>query len=112
MPFNPSQGQWGNEVGNSARPNVYVITGHATSGNDTTQLGRAIGYARGVLRLECGRTDISCAANPGPWSYTYSVGQAIYDLKAWFLANGASGFTANTVLDATAYELLDVCVIF
>lgn len=106
MPFNPSAGQWGNEVGNPNRPNVYVITGHATSDYDSTQLGRAIGYARGVLRLECGRTEISVAANPGPWSYTYAVGEAIKDLKSFF------GVPVNSVLDAKAYELLDVCVIF
>lgn len=106
MAFNPSQGQWGNEVGNSARPTVYYITGNATSGNDSTQLGRAIGYARGVLRLECGRTEISVAANPGPWSYTYAVGEAIRDLKSFF------GVPVNNVLDAKAYELLDVVVLF
>jgi len=108
MAFNPSAGQWGNEVGNSARPTVSVATGGmpAPAGTDASQLGRAIGYARGVLRLECGRTDISCAANPGPWSYTASVGNAIGDLKVFF------GYPRNTQLNALAYELLDVCVIF
>ena len=107
MPFNPSQGQWGNEVGNSARPTVYLIASHATAGYDSTQLGRAIGYARGVLRIECGRTEIAVAANPGPWAYTTAVGQAIKDLKTFFGVPNP-----NTTLDAKAYELLDVVVLF
>jgi hypothetical protein len=107
MPFNPSQGQWGNEVGNSARPIVYLITGRNTSGTDATQLGRAIGYARGVLRLECGRTEISVAPNPGPWVYDTATATAIRDLKTFFGVPNP-----NNVLDAKAYELLDVCVIF
>ena len=108
MAFNPSAGQWGNEVGNSARPTVYAPSGAmpAPAGTDASQLGRAIGYARGVLRIECGRNTITVAANPGPWSYTQSVGAAISDLKAFF------GYPRSTTLDPLAYELLDVCVIF
>ena len=108
MAFNPSAAQWGNEVGNSARPTVSVAAGAmpAPAGTDASQLGRAIGYARGVLRHECGRTTIAVAVNPGPWSYTASVGTAIADLKEFF------GYPRNTQLNALAYELLDVCVIF
>lgn len=112
MTFNPSAGQWGNEVGNSARPTVHLLTGNPTTGYDTTQLGRAIGYARGVLRLECGRTEVKVNANPGPWSYESKAATAIRDLKAWFQYLGEPGITVNNVLDAKAYELLDVCVAF
>lgn len=44
---------------------------------------------------------------PGPWSYTSTVGQAIKDLKTVFGVPNP-----NTALDAKAYELLDVCVLF
>lgn len=104
--FDPANGYWGSEVGNPNRPTVHVITGHATSGYDTSPTGRAIGYARGVLRRKCGRTDISVRALPGPWSYTYAVGQAIYDLKFIF------GLSPDRVLDDEAYGLLDYCVAF
>lgn len=57
--FNPSQGDWGNEVGNSARPSLYVITGHNMTGMSSTQQGRAIGYACGVMRLLYGITSVT-----------------------------------------------------
>lgn len=108
MAFNPSQQQWGNEVGNSARPTVYAPVGgqNSPSGTYSVQLGRAIGYARGVLRFECGRTTIAVPVNPGPASYSAQVGTAIADLKEFF------GYPRSTTLDALAYELLDVCVIW
>ena len=108
MAFNPSQQQWGNEVGNPNRPTIIAPTGgqNSPSGTYASQLGRSCGYARGVLRFECGRSDITVPANPGPASYSAQVGAAISDLKAFF------GYPRSTTLDALAYELLDVCVIF
>lgn len=108
MAFNPSQQQWGNEVGNPNRPTIYAPTGgqNSPSGTYSSQLGRSCGYARGVLRFKCGRTELSVPANPGPASYSAAVGAAISDLRDFF------GYSRSTTLDAISYECLDVCVIF
>lgn len=110
--FDPANGYWGSEVGNPNRPTLTYLTGHSPSGTDATQLGRAIGYARGVLRRECGHTEVSVAAVPGPWTYTLTVANAMRDLKQWFHDNGDPTIVVNGVCDAKGYELLDVCVLF
>lgn len=110
--FDPANGYWGSEVENPNRPTVYLITGRNTSGDIYSQTGRAIGYARGVLRRECGHTEVGCAAVPGPWSYNGTVAAAIQSLKQWFHDNGDLTIAVNNILDAKAYELLDVCVLF
>lgn len=110
--FDPANGYWGSEVGNPNRPTVFLITGHATSGYDSTQLGRAIGYARGVLRRLYGFTNVTVPAVPGPYSYTLAVAGRIRDIKQWFHDNADSSIVVNDVLDAKGYELLDVKVYF
>lgn len=91
-------------------PGSCAFAGYPSMSNKPTiqawSTGPYVGYAQGVLRCKCGRTEISVRNNP-PWNFDAPTAYAVVDLQNFF---GIS--PANGVVNAATWGVIDYLAVY